>query len=630
MERMEWLELLHQDSPLRKYIRWIDQNGNDALYRKQYEAIVQAQKQKPFCFLTVVIRTQGKRIEMLQDVFSCLQAQADPDFEVIVVCHRAEEKAIAAVRELIRAQTKQFTEKARLLICDYGQRGAPLNLGFASARGRYAVSLDDDDLVLDNWVKCFHAAEKESGREILHSWVLAQTWESRKNPEDGRQRLRASGAPDSKYCVPYNTLRQQAENFCPFMGLAFPIFLFRDFHILFDETLTTTEDWDYLLRTAGIAGVKDICEVTAIYRLWNTADVSRTQISELEWTDNYKYIIEKSDTPILITAKEAIESRSELLGLQLGTEKGRSAFLRQAVIFWSDGEPFSDRQHMVTSYSMKKEWIRAEFKLNEKCAGGVIRRLRVDPSNETLFCLEHVHIRLMEGERVIQELKVKDVRETNGFVDGDSILFLAPSPSIVMELKEPVKPCTVVFIAQVSYRSPEVICQWAEALCADARWLADNKKISHVYLDRGEGFSLSNSVACSDVFSEEHYQASFDISPEMAQGVKIVRFDPTETGMLWLKNLKIILHFTDGTDSILQLDQISWMNGFEAGDGLVFIERDPNLQFPVPDGKTLRRMTVTAIVEFLDIDRLEDLFAEARRVPDYKLICDQLNRARSN
>ena len=148
MEIMNWMESLHPESPVREYLRWMNQSGDDPLYKQKYEQIVRGQKERNKIFLTVVVRTQGKRMEMLQDVLTCLQAQSDTDFETVIICHRTSKEACEAVRSLVAVQTPEFAGRTRVIQSDEGERGAPLNLGFAHAKGRYAVCLDDDDLVL--------------------------------------------------------------------------------------------------------------------------------------------------------------------------------------------------------------------------------------------------------------------------------------------------------------------------------------------------------------------------------------------------------------------------------------------------------------------------------------------------
>ena len=338
--------------------------------------------------------------------------------------------------------------------------------------------------------------------------------------------------------------------------------------------------------------------------------------------------------PLLLTAAEAEACREELTGLQSAGQKGRSSFLRQAVLFWSNEEEFSDKRHIVTKITMKEGWIRAEFPLGDKMRktgdSRPVTRLRIDPAKEALFALEHITVRLYDGKKRIGELGPEQIRETNGLQEGGLILFLADDPRIILEAEEAIPPCTVVFTARVVYRSPQVMTRWAEDLCADARWLADNRDIAHLYPDRGEGILPGEVVACTGVLGRKGYQAVFRIpaTPDGTRPIRALRFDPTEAEMFALDTLRICLTGADGRETILTADGIGWLNGFVSGDGVAFIARDPMMSFAVPDGMELRQVSVTGKAAFLTAEGMEDRFAAARRVPDYGTTIAQLQTMR--
>jgi hypothetical protein len=96
------------------------------------------------------------------------------------------------------------------------------------------------------------------------------------------------------------------ENRTPLLALAFPRVAFNMLGIAFDETLTTGEDWDYLMRTAAVCGVEATAEITAIYRHWNGRNASRTDHSSAEWEKNLGRIQEKQNMmPMLIAEGSA-------------------------------------------------------------------------------------------------------------------------------------------------------------------------------------------------------------------------------------------------------------------------------------------------------------------------------------
>jgi hypothetical protein len=81
--------------------------------------------------------------------------------------------------------------------------------------------------------------------------------------------------------------------------------------------MTTTEDWEFLLRAAEIAGVTDVSLVTAIYRWWDKRESSRTLHKMDVWKQNQGEIERRVDArPFLLPAGETRILREELIRLR--------------------------------------------------------------------------------------------------------------------------------------------------------------------------------------------------------------------------------------------------------------------------------------------------------------------------
>ena len=243
-------------------------------------------------FLSVLMRTQGKRSEALKEALLSLQAQSDENFEVELVLHRAKEEDKRTTVALLDAFPPQFRARIHCHTLDEGTRSAPLNLALSRARGRYIAMLDDDDVVLEDWVESFHEGAHAHEGMAIRCYGMTQFWSS-ETDKNGRNVLRSVTAPQPTYCEPFDLSAHLIDNHTPISCLAIPRACHAVFGIAFDESLTTAEDWDFLMHCALLCGVHDTGRITFLYRLWQNTESSRTLHREEEWLKNRSYIIEK-------------------------------------------------------------------------------------------------------------------------------------------------------------------------------------------------------------------------------------------------------------------------------------------------------------------------------------------------
>lgn len=290
---------------LYEYVHWLNERLETMpkLFTEQYfsmvtETEVSAPAKRPF--LTILTRTQGTRQEMLREMLTSVAAQTDPDFELIIIGHKVSEEQERSIRSILSAYS-DLVPKTRYYTLSYGTRTTPLNFGFAHALGTYIAVLDDDDIVMPNYVESFHRAGEEAPGQLLHSYVLDQDWIVERTGSSAE--LRPCSEPIDTYCVPFHMLRQLETNLCPLMGIAFPTVYFKKYGFVFDESLSTQEDWDYMMHLAPIVGVKDIPKATAVYRKWKNTATSYTVHTGGEWAENYLHVQDKyTAIPMLIPA----------------------------------------------------------------------------------------------------------------------------------------------------------------------------------------------------------------------------------------------------------------------------------------------------------------------------------------
>ncbi len=254
-------------------------------------------------FLTVIVRTQGRRLQELQETLLCLDGQSSQDFEVVLLAHNTDVATQVAIEQIIDDQGDSLRDRIRLKLVDYGTRATLLNIGFAEARGRYVAVLDDDDLVFGHWVESFvKLAERQNGT-ILRSVAAIQ--DAGRVRVRGRKGIQAIGSVRTIFAHEFSYVSHLSRNNSPLMSMAFPIGVFRDIGLRFDESLTTTEDWDYILRAAQITGVSDSRQLTAIYRQWPGEESSHTEHDDEVWRLNQLSVDRKIDSqPVLLQPGE--------------------------------------------------------------------------------------------------------------------------------------------------------------------------------------------------------------------------------------------------------------------------------------------------------------------------------------
>lgn len=255
----------------------------------------------PGPFLSIITRTQGRRIETLREVFLCLAGQSDTDFEHLVVAHRVAVPDQISIEQAIAELPPWQQERTRLILVDEGSRGRPLNVGFGVATGDYAAILDDDDLVFGHWIEVFRRLALQHPGRMLRAGCVRQNVDI--VSVGGQQGSAATGPYEQAYPPEWRELEQLYLNETPNLSVAFPMNTLRHLRFSVDESLDTTEDWDLISRVVNVTGIASSSEITSVYRWWEKGESSRTVHSEKEWTRNHEVILQKLNrTPTLLEA----------------------------------------------------------------------------------------------------------------------------------------------------------------------------------------------------------------------------------------------------------------------------------------------------------------------------------------
>ena len=171
-------------------------------------------------FLSVLVRTQGKRVSTLIDTLLSLAAQTVQDFEVLVLAHDMTSDGFAELREIVAWFDPEFSERVRVVRVEGGGRAHPLNVGVREACGSYVAALDDDDVAFANWVEEFQRSASAKPGSAVRTLVAEQPIQSQAWASGaGHTTLGSTNIP---FPDTFDLWQHMFENLSPFCGFAFP------------------------------------------------------------------------------------------------------------------------------------------------------------------------------------------------------------------------------------------------------------------------------------------------------------------------------------------------------------------------------------------------------------------------
>jgi hypothetical protein len=272
-------------------------------------------------FLSVLLRTQGRRTATLQESLLCLAAQTCDDFEVLTLLHDGDTRALDSVRALIDEFHESFASRVRVVQVMGGGRCRPLNEGATLARGEYIAMLDDDDLVLANWVETFRDEARRSPGRVVRTAVATQRIEARPGRWGGEDGYEVIDRPRLVFSLDFDHIDHLLDNRTPNNGYAFPRSLVTDLGLRWDESLPVLEDWDHLLWCASICGVSGVPQITALLRSWEVGEDSKSQHSQALWETTRQRVIEMHGAvPLLLDRGAFPQLRARLIDGDVASE----------------------------------------------------------------------------------------------------------------------------------------------------------------------------------------------------------------------------------------------------------------------------------------------------------------------
>lgn len=422
-----------------------DENLKDLLFEQKQE--------QDGVFLSVIMRTQGKRIEMLREALLCLETQTCTNFEVWVIGHNVTAEDKEKVLGVINEFSEEFRNKIFYEDVIGGTRTTPLTYGFENANGQYITIFDDDDLVFDNWVETFYDLYRENPGKILHAYGVAQEWKL----VDG---VPVAISPfNNIYCCDFIMNNQVVYNNCPIMTLAFPAYAYKKLGIKFDETLTTTEDWDFLMRASFVCGVCDSKNVTSIYRFWKNVTNSQALHNEDEWKENYKKIqrnFKKSYIPV------SVEKIIEAFGKNVAHPLEQSDVSKMEV-FIDCGQGFTPESMAKFECGYFGDGVK--LTINDPESFDKIRKIRFDPSEFGILKLSNLAIEVINNDNKKVKTKI-DFISSNFVKAKGKYVFLDIDPQVVFRLRRPTECSSISLVFKMSKR-----LDWRTLCLASAKFV---------------------------------------------------------------------------------------------------------------------------------------------------------------
>lgn len=552
---------------------------------EQQQAPEETQETRGEIFLSVVMRTQGTRIEMLREALNCLSRQTNTDFELLIMAHKVAPENLERVRIEVQKTPRWLREKIRIEPVDYGNRTVPLNAGFELSRGKYISIFDDDDLLYENWVDTFFQLSQTSDGCILHTYTLDQQWEAISR-EGQETTFSAVDEGSEQYCRDFNYINQVARNHCPIMSLAFPADVFHEWEVKFDESLTTVEDWDYLMRVAALCQVADSATVTSVYRRWVNLPNASTQHDMFEWKRNEDRVRKKIASGVSLLLPKEMQQLTDHL-LKTDAASPEEIETRSYSLYLDCGTGFSEQMRKSLTVSDYSPEIKLTFGALSGC--GTLRALRFDPTEKQEIVVKSCEINVIftDGRR---ETFALGQLETNGTKYYDGVVFLFPDPQILIELRQEGAVGRVEITAEVHHQLPEdMYSQLYECLRRKRFVPKDGRAVMVDEKLCGERFSLYFSVG--DSFSEERVVCeTVDVLEKQLvlefkntcrfSGVNFLRFVPPAQGGFLLENFKVTVQYADDSQSIIEAHQVT-ANGVVSGNRIFFPDKDPQIEIPV-------------------------------------------------
>jgi glycosyltransferase involved in cell wall biosynthesis len=212
--------------------------------------------------VSIILRTDGRRADLLDRALASLAAQDHPGLEAVVVQDGGDDLAARIARHRDRGL------KVRYLPIPKSGRSVAANAGMEAATGDLAGLLDDDDELLPSHVRVLSDALM-TARDAVAAYGAA--WQVPTfNLSEGRVPPKEL-ARSKIFHAPYSAARLLIGNIFPIQS----VLLRRELWLRlggFSPRYDALEDWEFWLRLAGHGSFLPVDRITSLYRVPAEAD----------------------------------------------------------------------------------------------------------------------------------------------------------------------------------------------------------------------------------------------------------------------------------------------------------------------------------------------------------------------
>ena len=362
--------------------------------------------------LSLLVRTQGTRNDLLTEALYSIYAQDCDDYEV-VVCHHSpgavDQAQQKALRDLFETLPARLQAKIRMIECIESGRSAPLNALVDAAHGTYLGFLDDDDLLFPRHVSTLQRGVEAYGvSPIYQVYGARRTISVRKakkeqhkefgfapeRPTNGRDFPSqtypyATDRIQPYWIVPYSPVTQQYRNDIPNCCMLLPRTLFEQTNLRFRVDFELAEDWEFLMRASHFLHVVTLPEITTAINVRDN-DSNTVQKEDLRpgwFVAHSKRLDEQAKRPILLEGRTA----RLLYRTEVETQTRRDEVVREAEAMRSEHLELRDWAHNLEK-SLQE--ARAEHEKLLAWARGLEQHAQSSSSNPLIRITQQIRARL--------------------------------------------------------------------------------------------------------------------------------------------------------------------------------------------------------------------------------------------